>query len=50
MKIVVDGNPKEIAEFLVVIKELVDGKRDIEEIATELCQIFEETQTNYGTL
>ena len=50
MKIVVDGDPKEIAEFLVVIKKLLDGKRGIEEVATCLCQIFKETQTNYGTL
>ncbi len=50
MKIIVEGEPKEIAQLLILTKGEPKGTQDVEEIVTNLFRVLDDAKQNYGTL
>lgn len=50
MKIIVEGEPKEIAQLLITIREESKETQDIEEVVTNLCRVLDDAKPHYNTL
>ena len=49
MTILIEGEPKEIADLLLTIESQQPKKNDFEEIVNGLCQLMKTSSENYGT-